>query len=246
MKEQTSLCELEETLLRAGRSERAPGKTRRHVRAAMGLAAGAGIAATAGSAMAAGAGTKTSAGVLSTVVLIKYLAVGAACGALTLSAAKLTITETPGASPASPAPVASAPARRPAAARPARPIGSGAAPEPSSSSPATRAAVPSSAALSAPPDSKAVSLAAELEWLDRARTSLQGGNPSAAHAALDSYAREFPSGQMSLEANVLRIEAIAQSGDKATAARLAGAFERAHPRSPLVARIRHLLPEMNP
>ena len=93
MREQTSLRELEEKLLRAGRSERAPAATRRNVKAAIGLAAGVGIAATAGSAAAAGAGGKTSAGLISTVVLLKCLGVGAACGVLTLSALKLTAPE---------------------------------------------------------------------------------------------------------------------------------------------------------
>jgi len=81
-------------------------------------------------------------------------------------------------------------------------------------------------------------LAAELSALDAARSALASGNPSGALSGLDSYARNFPHGRLSLEAEVLRIDALAKSGQTAAAKKRAEAFMKRHPGSVLASRVR--------
>ncbi|MEI9950436.1 MAG: hypothetical protein WDO74_15995 [Pseudomonadota bacterium] len=81
-------------------------------------------------------------------------------------------------------------------------------------------------------------LAAELAALDAARTSLSHSDPSAALVALDRYARNFPRGRLSMEAEVLRIGALAKSGQTDAARKRAEAFLRRHPDSVLASRVR--------
>jgi hypothetical protein len=81
-------------------------------------------------------------------------------------------------------------------------------------------------------------LADQLAVLDAARGALVDGNPQRALALLDAYARAYPSGQLALEAEVLRIDALAKSGRTALARSRAQAFLRQHPGSVLSARLR--------
>ncbi|MEI9938046.1 MAG: hypothetical protein WDO69_12575 [Pseudomonadota bacterium] len=81
-------------------------------------------------------------------------------------------------------------------------------------------------------------LAAELAALDAARTSLSHSDPSAALVALDGYSRNFPRGRLRIEAEVLRIGALAKSGQTDAARKRAEAFLRRHPDSVLASRVR--------
>ncbi|MET0795140.1 MAG: outer membrane protein assembly factor BamD, partial [Polyangiaceae bacterium] len=81
-------------------------------------------------------------------------------------------------------------------------------------------------------------LAAELSALDAARSSLSAGDPKAALSALDAYSRTFPRGRLGLEAEVLRIDALAKSGQTAAARSRAEAFIKRHPDSVLASRVR--------
>jgi len=81
-------------------------------------------------------------------------------------------------------------------------------------------------------------LTAELAALDAARTSLGHADPAGALAALDGYAREFPRGRLKLEAEVLRIGALAKSGQTDAARKRAEAFLKLHPDSVLASRVR--------
>lgn len=81
-------------------------------------------------------------------------------------------------------------------------------------------------------------LTAELAALDGARTSLSHADPAGALAALDSYARDFPRGRLRMEAEVLRIGALAKSGQTDAARKRAEAFLRLHPDSVLASRVR--------
>lgn len=81
-------------------------------------------------------------------------------------------------------------------------------------------------------------LSAELAALDTARTSLAASDAAGALAALDSYARTFPRGRLKLEAEVLRIGALAKSGQTDVARKRAEAFLRLHPDSVLASRVR--------
>lgn len=84
-------------------------------------------------------------------------------------------------------------------------------------------------------------LTAELGELDRARSKLSNGDPKGALVVLDDYARTYPRGRLGLEAEVLRIDALAQSGDMQSAKKRAEAFLKRHPKGVLAPRVRRYL-----
>lgn len=86
---------------------------------------------------------------------------------------------------------------------------------------------------------RATSFADEVALVEQARREA-AGNPSAALATLRRYEREFPRGQLRLECEAIRIEALANAGRRAEARRRAERFLRAHPRAPYVDRIRQI------
>ncbi len=88
------------------------------------------------------------------------------------------------------------------------------------------------------PKPAAPALSAELGALDAARSALAAGDASGALTQLDAYARNFPHGKLSLEAEVLRIDALAKSGQTAAARKRAEAFMKRHPDSVLASRVR--------
>jgi hypothetical protein len=104
-----------------------------------------------------------------------------------------------------------------------------------------RAAAPRASSLQANPDE---GLADQIGMIDRARRSVASHDPNGALVALDDYQRQFPRGALAPEAAVLRIEALAQQGDRSRATVLARKFLAAHPKSPQAARLRSLLPEL--
>ncbi|MFZ5896708.1 MAG: hypothetical protein ACOY0T_36970 [Myxococcota bacterium] len=85
---------------------------------------------------------------------------------------------------------------------------------------------------------KVDSVAAELAVIDGVRSALARGDAAGALTRLDGYARVYPRGRLALEAEVLRIDALARSGQSALAARRAQAFLRRHPNSVLASRVR--------
>ena len=84
----------------------------------------------------------------------------------------------------------------------------------------------------------AAALTHELAALDMARTAVAGGRARRALALLDGYAHAFPDGRLALEAEILRIDALAKSGHAGSARHRAQAFLQRHPRSVLAARAR--------
>jgi hypothetical protein len=84
----------------------------------------------------------------------------------------------------------------------------------------------------------AVTLAHELSSLDAARGLLARGDATGALARLDAYGRAYPHGRLGLEAEVLRIDALDESGRSDTARARAEAFLQHHPHSVLAARVR--------
>ncbi|WP_437596310.1 hypothetical protein [Sorangium sp. So ce590] len=88
------------------------------------------------------------------------------------------------------------------------------------------------------PSASSTALQAELSALDAARTTLASGNAQGALALLDAYSREHPRGRMALEAEVLRIDALAKSGRPDAASQRAETFLRRHPNSVLASRVR--------
>jgi hypothetical protein len=93
------------------------------------------------------------------------------------------------------------------------------------------AAVPSDAVARA-------SLTRELAALDRARLVLADGDARGALGQLDAYQRSFPRGRLALEAEVLRIDALAKLGRTSEASQHAQTFVRLHPNSVLATRVR--------
>ncbi len=87
----------------------------------------------------------------------------------------------------------------------------------------------------------AATLARELAALDVARTAAAHHDPRRAIALLDAYARAYPGGSLRPEAEILRIDALAQGGHAAAARYRAEAFVRRHPGSVLAARARQYL-----
>ena len=83
-----------------------------------------------------------------------------------------------------------------------------------------------------------VTLAHELSSLDAARGLLARGDATGALARLDAYGRAYPRGRLGLEAEVLRIDVLDESGRSDAARARAQAFLQRHPHSVLAARVR--------
>jgi RNA polymerase sigma-70 factor (ECF subfamily) len=99
----------------------------------------------------------------------------------------------------------------------------------------------SSAARPTPkPTSSAEALQLELQRLDASRRRLAAGQADQALALLDAYERTTPRGVLKLEAEVLRIDALARSGRLAQAQARAASFLARHPNSVLAARVRRI------
>jgi hypothetical protein len=81
-------------------------------------------------------------------------------------------------------------------------------------------------------------LAEELVTLDAARAAFSQGDAPGALSLLDTYGRAYPHGELALEAEVLRIDALALSGRAGLARKRAAVFLRSHPNSVLAGRVR--------
>jgi hypothetical protein len=265
--------EFERTLLGAAREDGPSPGARARLAASLGVAAGvAGVAATAGTASAAvktaSAGAAAVAGgavaggaasggaALGSALVLKWLAIGIAGGALAVGGAAAVgrgsspspaastdasravvaheaprLVEARGASTGTPPSAVEAPENIPPSAVEA--------PAPSSSTapaapPSARAPVASAAAEPSP-------LAEETALLDRARAALAAHDGPGALAALAEHDRRFASGALGPEALVVRVEALVASGRRVEAERAGERFLASHPSSPHARRIRSLL-----
>jgi hypothetical protein len=210
---------LERSLLEAGRGYTASAATRRKALAALGVASVA-------TSTSAAATSLTKAG------LAKWAVAAALVGGGVVTAAHYLAQPGPAPSPA-PSALAVAPSNKQAPAPAVENV-----PQPA---PVVADSPPPSAPVSLPrpePKAAAPALAAELSALDAARSSLNAGDPKAALVALDAYARNFPHGKLAIEAEVLRIDAMAKSGQTAAARGRAEAFIKRHPDSVLASRVR--------
>jgi hypothetical protein len=93
-----------------------------------------------------------------------------------------------------------------------------------------------------PAEATAPSIGREIALIDDARKSIAAGDGASALIALDQYAVECRGGALALEATVLRIEAVAATGDRDRAAVLAQKFLNDHPGTAYEARVRRHLP----
>ncbi|MBK7399736.1 MAG: hypothetical protein IPJ34_26650 [Myxococcales bacterium] len=114
---------------------------------------------------------------------------------------------------------------------------------------ATASIVAQPAPVSPPPPPATLQAAAagcalgdEVALLDVARTAVRANAGAQALASVARYETACPNGALALEANVLRVEAHAASGDAASAEKLARAFVASHPSSPYEARVRKFIP----
>jgi hypothetical protein len=81
-------------------------------------------------------------------------------------------------------------------------------------------------------------LRAELAALDAVRSKVASYDTIAALALLDTYFRTYPRGHLRLEAEVLRIDALAKGRQASAARQYAQEFLRRHPNSLLAPRVR--------
>ena len=253
-------AELEELLLRLARSDAAPPGARERAlqklaSAALGLSVLTGTAAL---------GSRSTLLKGTTWLVAKWLAVGASSGLLGIGVAQgvqeLAAKPVPTSSashaatahrrrqvPAQAAPVAqqvSAPVEPTTEPTPApqteatlMPSAAATTSPPHEAKSAARAAEQASVADVAAPNTK-TSLTRQLTLLEQASSALRLHATSQALQALDDYRAEFPRGSMLVEAEALRVEAVAQSGDRAAAQNLARIFLSNFPPGPLAARVR--------
>jgi hypothetical protein len=212
---------LEQALIREGRAYRCPDQLRTRTLEALGVAASAGLASRALAWVSARSWTtkvilSLSTGMLVAAIPSGYFLLGRKAPPSTSSSA-VPVSAPP--VPSTPTPPAGAPS-----------VAAQAADVPG---PATPPPVRAPTAASASSD-----LRAELAALDKVRTTLSAGDPDGALSLLASYLRTFPRGRLRLEAEVLRIDALARSGQTALAARQAQSFLERHPNSVLAERVR--------
>lgn len=85
-------------------------------------------------------------------------------------------------------------------------------------------------------------LAREVAALDAARTALAVGANASALRQIEQYHRDFPAGELSADADVVAIEALAAQGDVEGTRRAARRFLEQHAHDPHASRIRELVP----
>jgi hypothetical protein len=218
---------LERALLREGRAYQGSDDLRPKTLAALGLAGSAGIVGGLLTWLSSKSLTTKIVLTLSTATLLVALPVG------------LVLRGRGGLTPA-PSPTA------PVVARPSAPGSPSSPAPPGQTPPETLAApglVPTQPAAPSAPSPRAMAstgsaLRAELAALDAVRSTLANDDPTGALSFLEAYFHTFPRGRLQLEAEVLRIDALAKAGRSDEAKRNAQAFLKRHPNSVLAARVR--------
>ena len=150
-----------------------------------------------------------------------------------------------------PAPIAAEPAAAPAIPPPSDPAAKAAAASVPRSgeaaeepAPAVKSAPAPAGSSAAPAPSDAASeLAEEVAAIRAAREALGRGQAQKCLEAVNAYFARFPKGHLSAEARLLRIEAMAASGQRDQAAAQARALLAANPHSPYAPRLRAIAGE---
>jgi len=227
----------EQMLLKAGVAEQPSQRSMHKAAAAIGLGAAAGLS------VQSAAATGTTTLVAQVAETLKWVGVGV--GGLGVAAAvgyavvahqalappntatpqKVAAVETPRQDPSAPAP------------QPAPPSDSadGTAPTSMASVAQKRPAHASSAG----------SLGDQVALVDGARKQLASGQPQAALSTLRHYDQAFPKGTLGQEVMLLRIEALAQMGNRSAARELATSFLSRQPSSPHRKRIESLVGDLD-
>jgi hypothetical protein len=201
---------LERALLKAGSSYASSPQTRVKVLAGLGLAVGS-------TAMMTGSAAAASAATAAKLSWVKLLLGVSLVGATAVPVGYYVVHRS--------AEPTGLPAQRAGASVPAQPEAAMPAPEVEE--------VPARAAARA-----AALLTEELGALDHARLALANGDARRTIDELESYDRRFPRGRLQIEAEVLRIDALAKVGRKDAARQRAEVFLRRHPNSVLATRVR--------
>lgn len=251
-------------LLRAGQAETSPDGFSESLLASVGAAvAASAISSAAAAALAAGAkvgstvtgaaagsvgaatssvGAAVSSGAAPSLALVavKWVAVGVLGGGILAAGADFALApkREPKGAPAlasagSPRANVSEPHDAPPKAPEPRPSAS-AQPTPVNSAPEMRGSA--SAAPSA--SSGASQLGREVELIERVRRALSAGNTSLALSELDAYQRIASTGVLDREARVLRIRALREGGDEASARKLSDQYLLDFPSDPHATRLR--------
>jgi hypothetical protein len=105
---------------------------------------------------------------------------------------------------------------------------------------ARRAAVRPTKAREASGASAGSTLAAEVAMLDAAREAAATGDPDTTLRLVDRYRYEFPEGELTADAEVVAIEALAAKGERDEVARRVARFLAAHPNDPHAAEVKRL------
>jgi hypothetical protein len=252
--------ELERLLIAHGRDD-GPSNEARH-RAIVKVT----VTAAAGASLAATSITSKAATALPWLLAAKWVAVGVASGAVTIgvvqtvqrrsspvheSATHVSSPTAVGRS-ASGAPLSPEPAPEARGLPPDLPTSVRAAEDPAPRRAAPRAAPPDARSIElAPSESDSTtavdspgSLQQELRFLDEARRALDVGAASRALDALDRYAERFPSGNMRIEGDALRIETLLALRQTTAAPSLAKKFLAKNATSPTAMRVQRLLEAM--
>jgi TolA-binding protein len=220
--------EFEAELLRAGRSDAVPAHSRKQILAGIGIGGLLTASTVAVGVRAAAKGWFMTAGV-GTVTAIAVWAGVHAFSTPTAAPLPVTAHRTPAAEPAAPT-------------GPAAPVVAIPSPEPE---PVPTPAVPTKVASHAVSTVDA-SLTAELGALEQARAALLRHDNTRALELLDDYSHRFPKHRLGSEATVLRIEALAASGDRDGAARVGRDFLQSHPNGPYAQRVRSVIGDGSP
>ncbi|HSS39796.1 MAG TPA: hypothetical protein VLT58_13600 [Polyangia bacterium] len=218
---------LERALLDAGTAYRGSPSARAKTLGALGLAGSATVLAAGAKPALAGAG-KLSLGKLS---LTKLFTGAALCGAVAAVPAGYRAWHARAADGHGSRVIAAAVETPP---EPANATGAAADPTMPAIAPTTAVARHRRAAVNEVP----VPLSRELASVDAARAALARGDANRAIALLDRYARVYPRGRLDMEAEVLRIDALAESGRTDAAHAHAREFLRRHPNSVLAGHVR--------
>ncbi|MGK3986999.1 hypothetical protein WME99_28425 [Sorangium sp. So ce136] len=237
---------LERALLSAGASYSPSQETRAKTLAALGLAGAAALSSAAAPAALSAAGTAAASSSLVaklgwTKIIVALSTVGALAGIPAGYLAWRGYHQPPTSALGRFAGSFPGPIARAMPSPPPAPVEAGAAPVEAGAEEAAAAPAPARShgvSAAAKASAEKAALQAELETLDAARATLSSGNAQGALSLLDAYTREHPRGRLRLEAEVLRIDALAKSGRTDAAAQRAEAFLRRHPNSVLASRVR--------
>jgi hypothetical protein len=223
--------EVERTLLEAGLQEEPSHRSMRNAAAALGLGAAAGLSAHS----AAGAGAATI--IVQLTEALKWVGAGLVGVGVVTAIGYTVVSRNAEPPPRQPVPqqvVAVTPPRHEA--KPSMPPVEAKAGE--SREKAAPRPVTSVKKAPKPPGG---SLKDQVALVDEARKELGSGQPQAALTTLNRYNREFPKGALGQEAMLLRIEALAQMGNRSAARTLATRFLTSQPSSPHRKRIESLV-----